>query len=93
MLAEANYSGIIFLHLTVAAKKWAEQAASEDEHIRQYLDKKHNVYALGVDAKNDRGHVNQLTFKDGQATAKSVFETPLNEGFMSLFKRRLIPAQ
>lgn len=92
-LAEANYQGIIFLHLTVAAKKWVEQAAAQDESIRQYLDKKHNVYALAVDAKNDRGHVNQLTFKGDQATAKSVFETPLNQGFMGLFKRRLIPAQ
>ncbi len=93
VLAEANYPGIIFLHLTVAAKKWVEQAASEDESIRQYLDKKHNVYALAVDAKNHRGHVNQLTFTAGKAESKSVFETPLNEGFMGLFKRRLIPAQ
>lgn len=92
-LAKADYSGAIFLHLTVAAKKWVDQAAAEDAAIRAYLDKKQNVYALGVDAKNHVGHVNQLTFKDGKSEGKSVFQTPLNEGFMELFKRRLIPAQ
>ncbi len=92
-LAKADYPGIIFLHLTVAAKKWADQAAAEDPAIRAYLDKKHNVYALAVDTAKHQGHVNQLTFKDGKPESKSVFETPLNEGFMGLFKRRLIPAQ
>ena len=92
-LAKADYKGAIFLHLTVAAKKWVEQAASADEAIAAYLAKKDNVYALAVNVEKREGYVNQLTIKDGKAEAKAVFTTPLNNGFLELFKRRLIPAQ
>ncbi|TQV63110.1 MAG: hypothetical protein FNT29_07855 [Halothiobacillaceae bacterium] len=92
-LAKDNYTGAIFLHLTVAAKKWVDQAAAADSTIADYLAKKDNVYALAVDVEKKQGHVKQMTYKDGKSEAKSVFETPLNDGFLALFKRRLIPAQ
>jgi hypothetical protein len=93
-LAKAEYKGDIFLHLTVAAKKWVEEAAMGDAAIAAYLAKKDNVYALGVNAEKGMGMVNQMSYKDGkQAVVKAVFETPLNDGFLNLFKRRLVPAQ
>jgi len=93
-LAKADYKGDIFLHLTVAAKKWLEEAAMSDAAIAAYLAKKDNVYALGVNVEKKMGMVNQMSYKDGkQAVVKAVFETPLNDGFLELFKRRLIPAQ
>lgn len=92
-LAKDNYSGALFLHLTVAAKKWVDQAAAEDTAIAEYLAKKDNIFALAVDVEKKQGHVMKLTFKDGKPTATSVFETPLSEHFLDLFKRRLIPAK
>ena len=93
-LAKDNYQGVIFLHLTVAAKKWLEEAAASDSAIAAYLAKKENIYALGVNVEKKMGMVNQMSYKDGkQAVVKAVFETPLNDGFLDLFKRRLIPAQ
>jgi len=93
-LAKTDYKGDIFLHLTVAAKKWLEEAAMSDAGIAAYLAKKDNVYALGVNVEKKMGMVNQMSYKDGkQAVVKAVFETPLNDGFLELFKRRLIPAQ
>lgn len=92
-LAKADYKGDIFLHLTVAAKKWVEEAALGDASIAAYLAKKENIYALGVNVEKKMGMVNQMSYKDGkQAVVKAVFETPLNDGFLELFKRRLIPA-
>ncbi len=92
-LAKDNYQGSIFLHLTVAGKKWVEQAASEDKAIADYLAKKENIYALAVNVEKKQGCVKQMSYKDGKTEAKTVFETPLNDGFLALFKRRLIPAQ
>ena len=92
-LAKDNYAGAIFLHLTVAAKKWVEQAASEDPAIAKYLADKANVYSLAVNVEKKQGCVKQMSYKDGKTTATTVFETPLNDGFLGLFKRRLIPAQ
>jgi len=93
-LAKAEYKGDIFLHLTVAAKKWLEEAAMGDAAIAAYLAKKNNVYALGVNVEKSMGMVTQMSYKDGkQAVVKAVFETQLNDGFLNLFKRRLIPAQ
>ncbi|MDP2831829.1 MAG: hypothetical protein Q8Q28_00730 [Pseudomonadota bacterium] len=90
-LAKVDYSGAIFLHLTVAAKKWVEKAATEDKAVAAYLAKKNNVYALAVNVELKKGLVNQLSFKDGkQNVAKAAFETALNDGFLDLFKRRLI---
>ena len=93
-LVKADYKGDIFLHLTVAAKKWLEAAAAGDAAIATYLANKENIYALGVNVEKSMGLVNQVSYKDGKQTVvKAVFETPLNDGFMDLFKRRLIPAQ
>lgn len=92
-LAKDNYKGAIFLHLTVAAKKWVDQAAAEDSAIAEYLAKKDNVYALAVNVDKKQGCVKQMTYKDGKSEAKTVFETPLNDAFLGLFKRRGIPAQ
>ena len=93
-LVKADYQGDIFLHLTVAAKKWLEEAAASDATIAAYLAKKENIYALGVNVEKKMGMVNQMSYQDGkQAVVKAVFETPLNDGFLELFKRRLIPAQ
>ncbi|MGD9888211.1 MAG: hypothetical protein AB7S56_02950 [Halothiobacillaceae bacterium] len=92
-LAKNNYAGAIFLHLTVAAKKWVDQAASEDPAIAKYLADKANVYSLAVNVDKKEGCVKQMSYKDGKTTATTVFNTPLNDGFLGLFKRRLIPAQ
>lgn len=88
-LAKADYAGAIFLHLTVAAKKWVDQAANEDPAVAAWLAKKNNVYALAVNVEQKKGIVNQLSYKDvKQPAAKVVFETVLNDGFVNLFKRR-----
>jgi len=88
-LAKVNYSGAIFLHLTVSAKKWVEKAATEDKAIAAYLADKSNVYALAVNVEQGKGMVNQLSFKDGkQNVSRVAFETALNDGFVGLFKRR-----
>jgi hypothetical protein len=47
-----------------------------------------------VNVEKSMGMVTQMSYKDGkQAVVKAVFETQLNDGFLNLFKRRLIPAQ
>ena len=88
-LAKVNYSGAIFLHLTVSAKKWVEKGATQDKAIAAYLAGKSNVYALAVNVEQGKGMVNQLSFKDGkQNVSRVAFETALNDGFVGLFKRR-----
>lgn len=90
-LAGVNYPGALFLHLTVAAKKWVPQAAAEDAAVAAYLAKKTNVYALGVNVEKKMGVVNQQSFSTGpQPTEQVAFQTPLNDGFLNLFKRRLL---
>lgn len=88
-LAKAEYKGAIFLHLTVAGKKWVEMAAAEDSTVAAYLANKTNVYALGVNPEQKKGMINLISFKDGkQAVAKTEMEAPLSANFLELFKRR-----
>jgi hypothetical protein len=92
-LAKIDYQGALFLHLTVAAKKWLEKAATEDEAVAAYLARKNNVYGLMVNLDKNKGLINQLSFQLSfqgakQNVAKTVFQADLNDNFVSLFKRR-----
>ncbi len=90
-LAKENYKGALFLHLTVFGMKWVEMAANEDKAIGTWLAGKDNIFALAVDPKEKKGMVNQVSYKDGKQTVTgAVFTTDLNNGFLSLFTRRLL---
>jgi hypothetical protein len=88
-LAKINYQGALFLHLPVAAKKWLEKAATEDDAVAAYLVRKNNVYGLMVNVDKKKGQINQLSFKGTkQNVASTAFQADLNDNFVSLFKRR-----
>lgn len=90
-LAKEDYKGALFLHLTVFGKKWVEQAAKDDSAIATWLATKDNIFALGVNPKDKKGMINQVSYKDGeQKITKTVFTTDLNDGFINLFNRRLL---
>lgn len=89
-LAKEDYKGALFLHLTVFGKKWVEMAAMEDKAIGTWLAGKDNIFALAVNPQEKKGMVNQVSYKDGKQTVTgAVFTTDLNNGFLSLFTRRL----
>jgi hypothetical protein len=88
-LAKIDYPGALFLHLPVAAKKWLEKAATEDDAVAAYLVKKNNIYGLMVNLDKKKGLINQLSFKGAkQNVATTAFQADLNDNFVSLFKRR-----
>jgi hypothetical protein len=88
-LAKIDYPGAIFLHLPVAAKKWLEKAAIEDDAVASYLVKKNNIYGLMVNLDQKKGLINRLSFKGAkQNVAMTAFQADLNDNFVSLFKRR-----
>lgn len=88
-LAKINYQGALFLHLPVAAKKWLEKAATEDDAVAAYLVRKNNVYGLMVNVDKKKGQINRLSFKGAkQNIASTAFQADLNDNFVSLFKRR-----
>lgn len=90
-LAKKDYKGALFLHLTVFGKKWVEMAAQEDKAVGTWLAGKDNIFALGVNPKDKKGMVNQVSYKDGKQTVTgAVFTTDLNNGFINLFNRRLL---
>ncbi len=90
-MARANYSGPVFLHAAVFGGKMAEKAAVADPAIEKYLAAKQNVFAVTVNAEGGKALIHQVAFKNGmQSSAKVVFEAPMNDQWLTLFKRSLI---
>ncbi|MDW8322729.1 MAG: hypothetical protein RMK60_01375 [Burkholderiales bacterium] len=89
-LAAADYKGAVFLHLRVWVPKMAQRAASEDEQIARYLAGKQNIYTVTVDAAKGRALVHQVAVDaKEQRSAKVLAEVPMNETWLSLFKRSI----
>lgn len=90
-LAKANYQGPVFLHLAVFAGKMVEKAAQSDAAIAAYLATKPNLYAVTVNADAGKALIHQVAFKDGaQSSVKVVYEAPMNDTWLTLFKRSLL---
>lgn len=90
-LAKAEYAGPVFLHLAVWGGRMAEKAAAEDATIANYLAGKDNLYALTVDKDHGKALIHKVSIKDGkQDSVKLVQEVPMNEEWLTLFKRSLL---
>ncbi|MCX8097956.1 MAG: hypothetical protein N3F11_02920 [Casimicrobiaceae bacterium] len=89
-LAASKYPGAVFFHLRVWAPRFVQRAASEDPAIAAYLASKENLFTATVDANAGKVLLHQAALREGeQRSARVLAEVPMNETWLTLFKRSM----